>query len=191
MRMFAVLAVLAVSAVQTTPGRDALSLGRTSDRALYDAFNAGYQLSASDAVSRAEIITEFRRAVLIVREHADQGEYGFTERDLEKALAPWRGLVTIVIELRLHPLNTYTQPPKYNFYIRTGPGTAPLAPANFSRRPIYAVAVAAPGTPVTGVRLEGTFSVADISNAAVPVIIVADEQGNPLWESRLDLSRFR
>src|SRR5205823_760831 len=78
------LATALGAALVTPPGpqgdsvRDALNLGRTHDQALYDAFNAGYRLTPSGIVDSVEVITEFRRAVLIVREHALQGEYSFT-----------------------------------------------------------------------------------------------------------------
>ncbi len=191
MQTFLTLISLALLLGQTDTGRDALRLGRTSDQALYDAFNAGYQLAASGPVSKAEIITEFRRAVLIVRDHANQGEYGFTERDLEHAIAPYRGLVTIVVEIRLNPLNTYVKAPAYSLYIQTGPATKPLAPGNFDRTALYGVPMASPGTPLTGVRLEGTFSVADVTSAANPAVMVMDDKGEALWNARLDLSRFR
>lgn len=183
--------VLALAFVQADAGRDALRLGRTSDQALYDAFNAGYQLAASGQVSSAEVITEFRRAVQIVRDRANQGEYGFTERDLERAMVPYRGLVTIVVDIRLNPLNTYITAPRYTLYIQTSPTTGPLGPRNFERTAQFAVPMASPGTPLTGVRLQGTFSAADINAAAAPTLVVVDDKGDILWNARLDLSRFR
>jgi hypothetical protein len=177
--------------LQAEAGRDALRLGRTSDQALYDAFNAGYQLAPAGPVASAEIITEFRRAVLIVRDHANQGEYGFTERDLEHAIAPYRGLVTIVVEIRLNPLNTFINAPPYTLYIRTGPSTKPLLPRNFERTALFGVPMARPGSPLTGVRLSAAFSVADIESAAAPSAMVLDDKGDVLWSARLDLSRFR
>jgi hypothetical protein len=167
--------------LQAEAGRDALRLGRTSDQALYDAFNAGYQLAPAGPVASAEIITEFRRAVLIVRDHANQGEYGFTERDL----------VTIVVEIRLNPLNTFINAPPYTLYIRTGPSTKPLLPRNFERTALFGVPMARPGSPLTGVRLSAAFSVADIESAAAPSAMVLDDKGDVLWSARLDLSRFR
>lgn len=177
--------------IQADPGRDALRLGRTGDQALYDAFNAGYQLAASGPVSSAEIITEFRRAVLIVRDHANQGEYGFTQRDLERAIVPYRGLVTVIVELRLNPLNTFVKAPAYTLYIQTSPTTKPLGPSNFERTALFGVPMASPGTPLTGVRLQGTFSVADVTSASAPTIVVIDDKSDVLWTARLDLSRFR
>ena len=185
------LVALFAPLAQADAVRDALRLGRTSDQALYDAFNAGYQLAPSGSVSKAEIITEFRRAVLIVRDHANQGEYGFTERDLERAIAPYRGLVTVMVEVRLNPLNTYVKAPAYSLYIQTGPATKPLAPSNFERTAMFGVPMASPGSPLTGVRIEGSFSVADITSAPAPAILVVDDKGDVLWTARLDLTRFR
>lgn len=191
MAILLMLLALVPPMLQSDAGRDALRLGRTSDQALYDAFNAGYELAASGPVSKAEVITEFRRAVMIVREHANQGEYGFTERDLEHAIAPYRGLVTLVVDIRLNPLNTFIKAPPYNLYIQTSPSTKPLAPRNFERTSLFGVPMASPGSPLTGLRLSGTFSVADIENAASPIVVVVDDKGDVLWTARLDLSRFR
>ena len=71
MQTMVTLIVMALTLAQADPARDALRLGRTGDQALYDAFNAGYRLAESGPVSSAEVITEFRRAVLIVRDHAN------------------------------------------------------------------------------------------------------------------------
>src|SRR5919108_3359861 len=79
--------------------RDAVALGRTRDSALYSAFHAGYVLAASGEVESVELITEFRRAVMIVREHADAGEYSFNENNLARAMAPYQGLVTFIARL--------------------------------------------------------------------------------------------
>ena len=62
--------------------RQALDLGRTRDAALLEAFNRGYELPPNDAVDRAEIVTEFRRAVLLVRDQYNIGDFGYSERDL-------------------------------------------------------------------------------------------------------------
>ncbi|HWK10498.1 MAG TPA: hypothetical protein VNR64_10630 [Vicinamibacterales bacterium] len=191
MQIILTLIALALTVVQSDAARDALRLGRTSDQDLYNAFNAGYQLAPSGSVSKAEVITEFRRAVLIVRDHANQGEYGFTERDLEHAIAHYRGLVTLIIEVRLNPLNTYIKAPAYSLYIESGPASKPIAPRSFERTAAFGVPMPSPGTPLTGVRLEGTFSVADITSAPAPTVVVVDDKGDVLWRARLDLTRFR
>jgi hypothetical protein len=170
--------------------RDALSLGRTRDEALFAAFNRGYSLSAADTVDSAEIITEFRRAVLIVREHASQGEYGFTERDLSIAIAPYRGLITFVVQARLHPLNTFTKPPPYDIYISTGPDSPPVASKSLKRDPVYPVG-AGPMSSIVGVRIEATFPREAIASASAPSLVLIDDRAEILWQSRIDLSRYR
>ena len=189
MQAIAVVA-LAFAAVAQFPGaRDALRLGRSQDEALYGAFSKGYALAAADPVDSAEIVTEFRRAVLIVRERARLGEFGFTERDLNVAIAPHLGLVTFIVQARLNPMHTYAKAPAYELYIATGPETPPLAGRETKRDPVYALG--GMGAPLVGVRLEITLPRAQIDAAPRPELILTDEQANVIWRSRLDLSRFR
>ena len=170
--------------------RDALALGRTHDDALFEAFNKGYSLSPSGTIAHAEIVTEFRRAVLIVRDHALQGAYAFGQDDLAKALAPSKGLVTFIVQVRLHPLNTFIKAPSYDLYISTGPMSPPIASKALKREPVYP-AGGAPGSAVVAVRLDASFPRADIERASAPLLIVTDEKAEILGQARIDLSRFR
>jgi hypothetical protein len=176
---------------QADSARDALNLGRTHDQALYDAFNAGYRLTPSGIVDSVEVITEFRRAVLIVREHAVQGEYSFTANDLASALTPYRGTVTFVAQVRLHPLNTYAAPPAYDLYVRTGPQSKPVAAPSIKRDPVFPPGSLGPGSSMTAIRLEASFPRGDIADAAEPALVVTDEHGAVVWQTRIDLARFR
>jgi hypothetical protein len=189
--MRALLLAVVVPLLQGDSLRDAVNLGRTHDRAMYEAFNAGYRLTPSGDVDSAEVITEFRRAVMIVRQHADSGEYSFNENGLAAELAPYRGLVTIVAQVRLNPLNTYVKPPSYDMYVRTGASTKPVAPSAFKREAVYPPGMGPPGSPLIGVRLEATFSRADVATAPEPYVVVTDDRANILWQARFDLSRFR
>ena len=164
------------AARQADDARDAMNLGRTHDQALYDAFNAGYRLTPSGVVDSVEVVTEFRRAVLLVREHAMKGEYSFTANDLTSALAP---------------LNTYATPPKYDLYIRTGSQSKPVAAPSIKRDPVYALGSAGPGNTIVAVRLEASFPRADVMNATEPTVVLTDEHGSPVWQTRIDLTRFR
>src|SRR5260370_15042508 len=189
-----VLAVLlASSATVRTQGpslREALALGRTHDDALFESFNKSYELSVSGTIDRAEIVTEFRRAVLIVREHALQGEYAFGEDDLAKALTPYKGLVTFIVQVRLNPLNTFVKAPAYHLYVSTGPRSPPVAPKQLNREPVYPPG-AEPGTAPVAVRLEASLSRAGIEQAPSPMLIVTDDKAEIRWQARIDLSRYR
>jgi hypothetical protein len=187
--LWLILALLLVQQGDTT--RDAVALGRTRDEALFDAFNRGYQLAVTSPVTRAEIITEFRRAVLIVRERASQGDYVIGTNELASAIAPYRGLVSFLVEVKLNPLNTYTKAPSYDIYIRTGPSTKPIAARSLKRDAIYPVGTIGPGNPILGVRIEATFERAEIEAAREPAVLVTDDTGNVIWQARVDLSRYR
>ena len=178
-------------APQTDDARDAMNLGRTHDQALYDAFNAGYRLTPSGVVDSVEVVTEFRRAVLIVRDHANRGEYSFTTNDLASALAPYRGQVTFIAQVHLHPLNTFAAAPAYDLYVRTGPQSKPVASPAIKREAVYAPGSAGPGNAIVAVRLEASFARADIMNATEPTLVLIDEHGAIVWQTRIDLARFR
>ena len=185
----AVVALSLAAMTQAPDARDALRLGRTQDDALYGAFSKGYALPAAEPVDAAEIITEFRRAVMLVRERARLGEFGFTERDLNVAITPYLGQVAFVVQARLNPMHTYASAPPYELYIATGPLTAPLAGTDMKRSAVYALG-AVEGTMI-GVRLEITVRRAQLEAAPRPELILTDEHANVLWRSRIDLSRFR
>jgi hypothetical protein len=191
MRVRAILlaAVLSAPLVQD-PLRDALNLGHTRDQAMFDAFNRGYALTPSGTIDSAEIITEFRRAVLIVRQRDTLGDYIQDTRTLANALAPYAGLVTFVVQARLNPLNTYVKAPNYELYVSTGPTTKPLAGKPFLREAIYPIGAAA-GSGMVAVRLTASFPRADIESAAQPAVVVADDRADVIWQARVDLSRYR
>lgn len=183
------IALLLVQQGDTT--RDAVALGRTRDEALFDAFNRGYQLAAASPVERAEIITEFRRAVLIVRERAAQGDYVIGTNELASAIAPYRGLVSFVVDVKLNPLNVYARAPSYDVYIRTGPATKPIAARTLKREAIYPAGTMGPGNAIVAVRVEASFERAEIEAAREPAVVVIDDAGNVIWQARVDLSRYR
>jgi hypothetical protein len=184
----ALLMVLALT--QFPNARQALDLGRTRDDALFEAFNRGYELPVGDPLERAEVITEFRRAVLLVRDKVAIGDFGMTERDLAKAMLPYEGKIAFLAEVRLNPLHTYPHPPAYELYIATGPATKPLATTAIKRDPIYPPGLGL-GSAFVGVRLEATFDRADIERAPAPMLTVIDEHANLMWQARIDLTRYR
>ena len=182
--------LLIAFAVQPSYLPDALRLGRSQDASLYAAFTKGYELTVSAPVASAEIITEFRRAVLIVREHMLRGEVGYTDHELTGALKPYIGQVTCIVNVNLHPLNTYSKMPSYDLYVRSGASSAPIASeAPIRRDPIYAMGP--PGSPLVGLRLEVTLSREQLDAARAPELIVTNENADVVWRGRLDLSRFR
>jgi len=176
--------------LQLPSSREIFDLGRTHDEALWDAFNRGYALTPADMIERAEVITEFRRAVLFVHDAAGRGEFHITDQDLDKAMAPFAGSVTFIVQARLHPMHTYAKAPSFDLYVETGRTTKPLAAKPLRRDPVYPPG-SGPGVAIAAVRLEGTFPRADIESAPAPALVVIDDQANVIWKARIDLARYR
>ena len=182
--------VVVLALVQLSSTREIFDLGRTHDEALWDSFNRGYQLTPGDTIDRAEVITEFRRAVLFVRDEAGKGEFHITDQDLNKAMAPYAGLVTFVVQARLHPLHVYAKPPAYDVYVETSRTTGPIGAKPLRRDPVYPPGLGA-GASMSAVLLQATFPRADIEAASAPALVVTDDQANVIWKARIDLARYR
>jgi len=188
MRLSAILA-LVVAFAQLPYARQAIDLAHTRDQALFDSFAKGYELAGSEYVDKAEVITEFRRAVMISREQLQRGQAGFSPVDLQREMKPYEGQVSFVVQARLHPMHNYLTPPAYEMFVSTGEGTPPLIAKAFGRTPVWASG--APASTLVGVRLEGTFSRDEIKAAGKPMLVVTDDKANIIWQTRLDLSRYR
>jgi hypothetical protein len=188
--LLSTLTFSALAAAPQDPLREALNLGHTRDQSLFDSFNRGYQLTPSGTIDRAEIITEFRRAVMLVREREALGDYIQDSRTLSNALAPYAGLVTVIVEARLNPLNTYMGPPSYELYVSTGPSTKPIAGKPYAREAVYPLGVPA-GSGMVAVRITASFPRVDIEAAQQPAIVVIDDRAEVIWQARIDLSRYR
>ena len=116
-----------------------MARARASER---EQFHRRYVFDLHDAtVTRIEVVTEFRRLVLVTEEHIFRGDWLFSRsaRAAEQALAPSRGTVTIRALVRFNPLNTYIAPPLYRLAMGTNaPGGAP-APFETQVTPQYSV----------------------------------------------------
>lgn len=117
MRLLA-LAILGSLLVSPMDGADierALSIARGRD-AERQQFHRRYVLDFPDKiVTQIEVITEFRRLVIIAEDHVFRGDWMFTRgrRAAEDALKPLRGVVTLKAQVRFNPLNTFIASPPY------------------------------------------------------------------------------
>jgi hypothetical protein len=187
----AAILLLALFIVQSNDVREAWELGRTHELARLDAFNKNYQLAGSDAVDYAEVLTEFRRCVLLVREHAQRGDFGYTPIDVERDVKPLHGQIAFVVQARLNPLHVFVSPPRYELFISTGRMSKPLAAKPLKRDGVYGLNAPKASGPLIGVRVEGAFLRSDVEDAEAPVLTLADEKANVIWQAPLDLSRYR
>jgi hypothetical protein len=136
------------------------------------------------AVRKVEVITEFRRLELIAEEHArindTFGRGGL--RDVEDALQPWRGRVTIIVTLVFDPRKYITGVPAVDMVLE---GPTLVAPLETTRRGLFS----AGDRPVlTGAIVESVFESASIGQEVRPVFIHRD--GIPIVRPPIDFSRL-
>jgi hypothetical protein len=171
MRRMAAIGALAVALAVSAGGMAAIEVDLTRaevERALKLArgteaqraqFHAPYRIPTADAfVERLEVITEFRRAVLIAEERVAAGEwaFGISPRSVEDALKPWRRKISIRTHIRFHPQNVYPMTPQIE--ISVGVGRDQLVPLRTHTDPQYAAATRGAGTaPLVGAVAETDF----------------------------------
>jgi hypothetical protein len=135
----------------------ALTIARSTD-AERARFHAPYILTIDDPfVERIEIISEFRRVVLLAEEHAARGDRAFTYSTTlaQKAVEPWKHRVAIAARLRFHPLNAYVDVPPAEIVLDANPSSR----IGVLTQPILALPSARSGDrlPLLGAVVEGVF----------------------------------
>ena len=62
-------------------------------------------------------------------------------------MIPFKGQVTFIVQVRLHPQNTFLKEPAYDLYISTGPRSPPIAPEDAEAGAGLSARRGGPGTP--------------------------------------------
>lgn len=137
---------------------EAVIIGQSGVERERTTFHAPYRLAVARApVDFIEVITPFRRVVLIAEQLARSGNRAFSQRQaLER---PDVGVeeIEVRVELTFHPLNTYVAVPAYEVTL-SGPGNSRIEPRTFDRTPRY------------GPRLDGRPSVLAVPGGGGPVL---------------------
>jgi len=126
----AILGSLLVSPMDGAEIERALSIARGRD-AERQQFHRRYIVDLpGQTVTQIEVITEFRRLVIIAEEHVLRGDWMFTRgrRAAEDAIKPLRGVVTVKAQVRFNPLNTFVDSPAYSLVVGTDVVNTQLTP---------------------------------------------------------------
>ncbi|MEP6915555.1 MAG: hypothetical protein ABJC89_07905 [Acidobacteriota bacterium] len=136
-------------------------------------FHAAYRVPVTDAfVETLEIITEYRRAVLLAEQRIAAGEwaFGLSSRWAEEALRPWKGKVSVRSRIRFHPQNVYPALPRIDITIGTGADLQ--SPLRTGSNPMYAPGIYAAGAaPLIGAEAEADFDAARAAQRVLDVIV--------------------
>ncbi len=168
---------------------EAVRVGLSRESPALERFHAPYRhLLGGPFLQSVEVITEFRRVVLTA-ERAQRTGGTWDARSAERALEPFRGLVTIIVQVRFNPQNTYRTTPRLEalIYPHSG-GTVPPVDQRF--RPSYRSGPAPAGTPV----LEGTFEadfVASSLDSRGQLLIGIFLEGREVQRLPIDLAAIR
>ena len=133
-------------------------------------------------VERIEVITEFRRLVLIAEQHAGLndsfGRSGF--REVDEALRPWRGRLSVVAYLRFETANRVIPVLPAVTLVLDGP-------RNVSPTDIRPTALPGAGTP-PGERLEALFDATWVGQVSYDVVLRL--KANELARVPVDFARL-
>jgi len=158
----------------------ALARARDAER---QQFHRRYLVNLPDpVVTQIEVVTEFRRLVMIAEEHVLRGDWMFTRslRAAEDALKPARGLITIRAQVRFNPLNTFIEPPPYTLAMGASSAGSPLAALVTQLMPQYSVPFKTRDkrelTSLIGAVLETTVDADRIGQTARTIGITLDRQ---------------
>ncbi len=171
---------------------DAVGLGLSRDEARRAAFHERYVMRLDGPVVQSlEVVTEFRRAVLLAEERGRQGESAWATDRAAAALAPYRGRLDLVLHLRFDPLNAYRAMPAATvvIYPRAGGGSE-LQPASVQATPENFAGPVPPGTPILAATVEAAFARADL-DLSRPVLAGILLDGRELQRVPLDLTSLR
>jgi len=141
-------------------------------------FHAPYLVRVDNAtVEQIEVVTEFRRYVLITQDQLRQGNWLFAQgvRNAKEKLQPWRERLSIVARLRFHPHNTLMMVPLYDITI----DQPLLVPVDIVRTPITALLSGKKGdfnTPLMGATIEAIFDTRSLDPAAKGVSVLLAAQ---------------
>ena len=137
------------------------------------------------AITRIEVITEFRRLELIAEEHARANDT-FARgglRDAQEAIRPWRGRVSIAVQLEFTASNRYlTAVPRVEVALGF-----PNAGGALDTRVIGTYGSGDPPVLIGGT-VEATFDATPLARQRVPVLVRCD--GRELTRVVIDFARL-
>ncbi len=189
----------------------AAAIGESRVESVRLQFHRPYRLTvAKPPVDYIDVVTPFRRVVLIAEERARLGARPLGQPDMIRTAGDRLGLVEFIVELTFHPLNTYVGVPAYEVELVPVPPTtgslkpSPILPAQVSRSPRFgarvdgtpplspAIPLNVPGgtEPMLGGTVIAGFDVQKLEATGVYEVVVREEK-KELARVRVNLGTLR
>lgn len=185
---------------------EALSVGQSRIESVRTRFHQPYRLQiARPPFDYVEVVTPFRRVVLLTEDRTNLGIRGFTTREATDALGAQAGVVEFRVEMTFHPQNVLIGVPGYDVELAT-PGTPErLAPMEVIRLPRFGPRIGgtqpAPAggppdprrgssLPLSGGTLVAAFPVGALSATGAYDVVIS-EMGTELARARVNFAGLR
>jgi hypothetical protein len=204
----AFLVAAAAAAVEVPVGpasvSEAISIGQYRPERERARVHAPYRLAVNRApIDYIEVVTPFRRVVLVAESRAEIGDRLFSQRQGLELLATAPSIVEMWLEVTFHPQNTYVAVPGYEMSLTDGRGRR-IPPEGQERTPRYVPRVEGSTRPLpipggaplgTGQTLLGGTVIARFDatrlNASGVYDVVIEEGQKELARVRADLGQMR
>lgn len=190
----AIFAAAATSIAQTlTPTAldEALRLARTRRPSDLDNFALPYLVvRGGPGAPTVEVITEFRRAVILARQQVDAGNYTWSPTNLGRAMAKYGGLTTVRADVWLSPMHMYVGTPSYRLDLYTATQRA-VMPVEEKREPILAPTTPEGSSSMTGVTLETFYRDAALREPGCCLLLVVDPKGETVVKKQIEFTALR
>lgn len=186
---------------------EAVVLGQNRTEAVRARFHQLYRLQTPGTpVDYIDVVTPFRRVVLLAEERLLLGIRGFTQREAIAGLGDQSSVIELRVEMTFHPLNVYVGVPAYDVELVTTTGSAVrLMPRDLARIPRFGMrtgtaplpsppggALNQPGVsqPLAGGTIAAGFPIADLDGAGSYDVVVS-EKGKELARARASFAGLR
>jgi hypothetical protein len=148
-------------------------------------FHASYIHAVNTAfVERAEIISEFRRVVLMAEDQIARGDrfFAYSTTRANDALQVFRRRVSVRARVRFHPLNNYISVPPVGMSL-VGNEAALIG---VMREPVYGFSEPGTAASLSGAVVEGSFEANALGQARREFVVTLD--GKELGRVTFDLA---
>jgi hypothetical protein len=186
---------------------EAVVLGQNRIEATHVRYHQPYRLKVARApIDYIDVVTPFRRVVLLAEERAQGGSRGFTQREAIEALGDRSAVVELRVEMTFHPLNTFVGVPAYDVeLVALASPRVRLTPSDVARVPRFGARMdvaplqsagggpaGQPGIsqPLTGGTIAVGFPIDMLNGSAVYDVIVS-EKGAELARTRVNFGILR
>jgi hypothetical protein len=170
---------------------EALRIARTRRPAEFERFTDPYVvIRGGPGRPTVEVITEFRRAVILARQQVDHGNYTWSPTNLSRALAKYEGLSSVRAEIWLSPVHMYVGTPAYRLDLYTAAHRALMATEE-KRDPILAPTTPDGSSSMTGVTLESIYRDEALREPGCCLLIIVDPKGETVVKTQVEFANLK